>query len=46
MPGGRSVTALMNVTSIRSQEGEVESVVVTLQDMTPLEELERLRAEF
>ena len=27
-------------------EGEVESVVVTLQDMTPLEDLERLRAEF
>ena len=46
VPDGRSVTALMNVTSIRSEEGEVESVVVTLQDMTPLEELERLRAEF
>ena len=27
-------------------EGEVASVVVTLQDMTPLEEMERLRAEF
>ena len=25
---------------------EVESVVVTMQDLTPLEELERLRAEF
>ncbi len=43
---GRSVTALMNVTSIRSDEGEVESMVVTLQDMAPLEEVERLRAEF
>ena len=30
----------------RAGEGAVESVVVTLQDMTPLEELERLRAEF
>ena len=46
VPDGRSVTALVNATPIRSEEGEVESVVVTLQDMTPLEELERLRAEF
>ena len=46
VPDGRSVTALINATSIRSEEGEVESVVVTLQDMTPLEEMERLRAEF
>ena len=46
VPDGRSITVLMNVTSIRSADGEVESVVVTLQDMTPLEELERLRAEF
>ena len=45
-PDGRSVTALVNATPIRSQEGQVESVVVTMQDLTPLEELERLRAEF
>ena len=46
VPDGRSVTALINATPIRCQDGEVESVVVTMQDMTPLEELERLRAEF
>ena len=46
VPDGRSVTVLTNVTSIRSEEGEVESVVVTLQDMSPLEEVGRLRAEF
>ena len=46
VPDGRSVSALLNATPIRSEEGEVESFVVTLQDMTPLEELERLRAEF
>ena len=46
MPDGRSVTALMNATPIRSQNGDVETFVVTLQDMTPLQELERLRAEF
>ena len=46
VPDGRSVTTLVNATPIRSEEGEVESVIVTLQDMTPREELERLRAEF
>ena len=46
VPGGQSVTTLVNATPIRSEEGEVVSVVVTLQDMTPLEEMERLRAEF
>ena len=45
-PNGRSVSALLNATPIASEEGEIESFVVTLQDMTPLEELERLRAEF
>ena len=46
VPDGRSVTALMNMTPIRSEGGEVVSVVVTLQDLAPLQELERLRAEF
>ena len=45
-PDGQSVTTLINATPIFSEEGEVESVVVTMQDMTPMEELERLRAEF
>ena len=45
-PNGRSVTTILSATPIQSEEGEVESVVVTLQDMTPLKELERLRAEF
>ena len=48
-PDGQSVTTLVNATPIFSEEGEegeVESVVVTMQDMTPMEELERLRAEF
>ena len=46
IPDGRSVTTVVNATPIRAQDGEVESVVVTLQDMTSLEELGRLRAEF
>ena len=45
-PDGRRVTTLVNATPIRSEDGAVESVVVTLQDLAPLEELERLRAEF
>ncbi len=46
VPDGRSVRALLNVTPIRSEEGEIVSVVVTMQDLAPLEELERMRAEF
>ena len=46
VPDGRSITTLINATPIRSEDGEVESFVVTLQDMTHLEALERLRAEF
>ena len=46
VPDGEGVTTLVNATPIRSQDGEVESYVVTLQDMTPLQEVERLRAEF
>ena len=43
---GRRVTLLVNATPILTEAGEVATVVVTLQDMTPLEELERQRAEF
>ena len=47
VPDGRSITTLINATPIYSGEdgSELESVVVTIQDMTPLEEIERLRAE-
>ena len=46
VPDGRSVSALLNATPIRSEDGELASFVVTLQDMTPLEEQDRLRADF
>ena len=45
-PDGRSVSVLMDATPIRSEEGAVESIVLTLQDMTPVKDLERLRTEF
>ena len=43
---GRLFAMLVNATPIRSADGEVESMVVTLQDLAPLKELERLRTEF
>ena len=46
VPDGRSVTTLVNSTPIQAADGTVLSVVVTLQDLEPLEELERMRAEF
>jgi len=43
---GRCVRVLLNVTPIRSADGETDSVVVTIQDLAPFEELERQRAAF
>ena len=45
-PDGEIVTTLVNATPIRSEDGEIVSVVSTIQDITPLAEIERLRAEF
>ena len=45
-PDGGSVTTLVNATPISSPDGAVGSVVVTLQDLAPLEELDRMRSEF
>ena len=46
IPDGRSVTLLVNATPNRSEGGAIEAFIVTIQDLAPLEELERLRAEF
>ena len=46
VPGGQSVRTLLDATPIRSAEGVVETVVVTIQDLSPFEALERSRAEF
>ena len=43
---GRTVTILVNATPIYSDEGTIVSAVAVLQDMTPLEEMERLRNDF
>ena len=40
------MTTLVNATPIYSDDGEIVSAVAVVQDMTPLEEVERLRREF
>ena len=45
-PGGGSVRTLINATPIRSEGGAIRSLVVTLQDLAPLDEIERMRTEF
>ena len=46
LPDGRTVTTLVNATPIYSDDGSIVSAIAVIQDMTPLEELERLRNEF
>ena len=46
VPDGGSAIMLVNGTPIHAPEGHVESVVVTLQDMTAVDELAQLRAKF
>ena len=43
---GRSIRTLINATPIPGEGPEAGSVVVTMQDLAPLEETERLRTEF
>ena len=45
LPDGQTVPTIVSATPIFSEAGEIVSVVATIQDMTPLEELERQRAE-
>ncbi len=45
-PDGRNVTTLVNATPIRDEDGALKSMVVTLQDLAPLQEMGRMRAEF
>ena len=46
VPDGRRASVLLNATPISSADGEVETVVVTMQDLAPLDDLDRMRAEF
>ncbi len=46
VPDGRRVNIIVNATPIISEAGEVESMVVTVQDLAPTKKLDRQRAEF
>ena len=46
VPDGRRTTMLINSTPIHSTGNAVESMIVTMQDLAPFQELNRLRAEF
>ena len=46
LPNGRSVATLINAAPVYSEQGEIDSVVVYLQDMSPLEEMDRMRTDF
>ncbi|MCY4431826.1 MAG: response regulator, partial [Rhodospirillales bacterium] len=46
VPDGRSVRMLINATPIEADGPVPGSVVVTMQDLAPLDEIERLRSEF
>ena len=46
-PDGRAaITTLVNARPISQDSGEIASVVATIQDITPLEEIKRQRADF
>ena len=46
VPDGRRVNTIVNATPIFSEEGVMESAVVTLQDLAPVKELEQRQTEF
>ena len=46
VPDGRSVRTLVNATPVRGEDDAVASLVITVQDLAPLDEIERLRTEF
>ena len=46
VPDGRSVRTLVNAAPVRAEGGAIASLVITAQDLAPLEEIERLRTEF
>ena len=46
VPDGRSIGTLINATPILAEGDGIRSVVVTMQDLAPLDEIERMRADF
>ena len=46
LPDGRVIPTLINAAPVYSEEGELVFGMVAVQDMTPLMDMERVRAEF
>ncbi len=46
LPDGRGITTLVNARPVYGEDGNPMSVVATIQDISPLEEIKRQRAEF
>ena len=46
LPDGRKIATLVNARPVYGEDGNLVSVVATMQDITPLEEMKRQRAEF
>ncbi len=46
VPDGSTVRTLIDVTPVRAEDGGIASVVVAIQDLAPLDEIERMRTEF
>ena len=46
LPNGRAISTLVNARPLYREDGVAASVVATIQDITPLEEVKRQRAEF
>ena len=46
LPDGRSISTLVSAAPIYSEQGELVAGMVTVQDMTPMADLERVRSQF
>ncbi|HZA23999.1 MAG TPA: ATP-binding protein [Dehalococcoidia bacterium] len=44
-PDGHTIPTLVNATPVYSEEGRIVSAIGTIQDLTPLQEMEKLRNE-
>ena len=46
LPDGRSMTTLVGAAPVYSEKGGIDSVIVVLQDLSPLDEMDRMRSDF
>ena len=46
LPDGREITTLINARPVYGEDGSPKSIIATIQDITPLEDMKRQRVEF